>query len=132
MVTFIYIALKKKPFITLLKMLYIVQVLMKNSSLKAFLEACTGSSEALQCMCHTVLFYVYRHRGSMDSRRKKLQHQIKIFFYQQLPDRLFWGFFAQNNERILFRHLHIKCYVKTHPAVQQKHYSTNSEQEKKS
>lgn len=38
-------------------------------------------------MCHIVLFNVYRHRGSMDSRRKKLQHQIKIVFYPQLPDR---------------------------------------------
>lgn len=62
----------------------------------AFLEACTGSSEALQCMCHIV----WRIQTlSMDSRRKKkkLQHQIKMFFYPQLPDRCL--FFARNKEK---------------------------------
>lgn len=96
LVTFIYIQLKKKkkkksPSATLLEILCVVQVLMKTvqwDQNTAFLGACAGSSEAVQCMCHTVLFDVYRHWGSMDSRRQKVQHQIKTVFYPQLPGRL--------------------------------------------
>ena len=89
--------------------MYVVQV--KYSEIKtAFLEACTGSSEALQCMCHTVVC-IQTLRLYGQQKEKKSSIRLKYFsIHSCLTDVCF---FAQNIERgLLSRLLHIKYYVK--------------------
>lgn len=94
------------------KCMHVVHVLMRYSSMKwentAFLEASTGSSEALQFMCHIVLFCMYTdkvHWGSMDSRGKKLQHQIKNKIISTFASKIFCFFLHRIMKRgLLCRH----------------------------
>lgn len=75
-------------------MLYIVQVKYRNEnsvsrSLYRFIWGVT--MHVSHCLTYTDTEY------GQQKEKKKLQHQIKMFFYPQLPDRCL--FFARNNEK---------------------------------